>query len=397
MLFLFSNPLLVISIILLLIIGIFLLGFFLFRQHHLIESLMTRQGDLHQLTLNLYDTRQTDQNHLVSLKEQLWRELQDYRQGLSQQQLQGFALLQNSLQQGMQGMSERIDQLIHTTQSQLQTISSYMEQRLSEGLSKTTKTFSQVMERLALIDAAQAQMRELSGQVVNLQHILVDKRARGVFGEMQLQDLIQNVLPADCFKLQYTFSNGKRADCVLFLPPPIGILAIDAKFPLESFRRIIDTSLTEAEKRLAQAQFRQDVRYHIQSVANKYILPGETTEGAILFIPAETIFAEIHANHLAVVEEAQKLRVWLTSPATLMAVLTTAKAVLRDVRMREQLHVVQKHLVMLKSDFERFQLRMNKLAQHIQQAHMDIQEARTSAEKITHRFERIEKVELDKK
>lgn len=364
------------------------------RQRKASEQIANRYADLHALLLALQESRLKDQQLFSELKAQLWQELQDYRHALDQQQLQGFALLQTSLQQSMKGVGERMDQLTGVVQERLQTIGGYMEQRLSDGFAKTTETFTQVMERLGLIDAAQKQISELSSHVISLQHVLADKRARGVFGEIQLYDLIRNVLPPSCFKVQYTFSNGKRADCVLFLPPPTGTIAIDAKFPLESFQRIMATDLNEIARRAAHTQFRQDVRYHIQAVAKKYIIPGETAEGAILFIPAETIFAEIHANHIVIVEEAQRLGVWLTSPSTLMAVLTTARAVLKDARTREQIHLIQKHLICLREDFVRFQQRMNKLAQHIQQAHTDIQEAQTSAKKISHRFEKIENVEL---
>jgi DNA recombination protein RmuC len=342
----------------------------------------------------LNEGRMEDQRLLNELKTQLWQELQSYRTQFDQHQLQGFSLLQGNLQQNNEFITQRIEHLTEVTQTHLQTLGGYMEQRLSDGLIKTTETFGQIMERLSLIDAAQKQMSELSSQVVSLQQILSDKRARGAFGEMQLNELIQNALPPNCFKFQYTFSNNKRADCVLFLPPPTGTIAIDAKFPLESFRRQINLSLPEAERRAAQNQFRQDIRNHIQAVATKYIIPSETTDGAILFIPAETIFAEIHTHHSSVVEEAQQARVWLTSPSTLMAVLTTVRAVLKDAQTREQAHIIQKHLNGLKVDFNRFQQRMNKLAQHVQQAHNDIQEAQISANKITQHFERVEKVEL---
>lgn len=352
------------------------------------------QPELYSILRSLQEGRLEDQRLLNELKTQLWQELQSYRNSFDQHQLQGFALLQNNLQQNNETISQRIEHLTEVTQTRLQNLGGYMEQRLSDGLVKTNETFSQIMERLSLIDAAQKQMSELSSQVISLQQILADKRARGAFGEMQLNDLIQNALPPNCFKFQYTFSNNKRADCVLFLPPPTGTIAIDAKFPLENFRRTLDNTLSESARRAAQMQFRQDIRNHIQAVATKYIIPSETTDGAILFIPAETIFAEIHTHHGLVVEEAQQARVWLTSPSTLMAVLTTVRAVLKDAKTREQAHVIQKHLNGLKTDFLRFQQRMDKLAQHVQQAHTDIQEAQVSAKKITQHFERVEKVEL---
>lgn len=390
-----SLPYFLVAIILVSLLGLLIVIYgIIAKQRESIIQIDSSQNNLHRLLLTLNESRLTDSQDFTAMKAQLWRELQDYRQGLGQQQLQGFSLLQSSLQQGMQEVSQRMNQLTEATQQRLHTMGGYMEQRLSDGFSKTSETFTQVMERLTLIDAAQKQIGELSGHVISLQQILADKRARGVFGEMQLHDLIQNVLPAESFKLQYSFSNGKRADCVLFMPPPNGTIAIDAKFPLESFKCVVDASLSEAARQAAQTQFRHDVRYHVQAVARKYIIPGETTDSAILFIPAETIFAEIHAHHIPLVEEAQRARVWLTSPSTLMAVLTTVRAVLKDARTREQIHVIQKHLLALREDFGRFQQRMDKLALHIQQAHVDIQEAQTSARKLTHRFKRIENADL---
>jgi DNA recombination protein RmuC len=372
-------------------IGVGLLVTWLFRRY---QSKHMQEQALYGLLNKLQDGRLEDQRLLSDLKDQFWQAFQNYRDSFDRHQLQGFALIQNNLQQNNNAMTKRLDQLTEATQTRLQNLGVYMEQRLSDGLVKTTETFGQIMERLSLIDAAQKQMSELSSNVINLQQILSDKRARGAFGEMQLNDLVQNMLPPQCFKFQHTFSNHKRVDCVLFLPPPTGTIAIDAKFPLENFRRALDKTLPENTRRVAQLQFRQDIRTHIKAVASKYIIPHETSDGVILFIPAETIFSEIHAHYGSIVKEAQQARVWLTSPSTLMAVLTTVKAVLKDAQTREQAHLIQKHLSDLKVDFMRFQQRMNKLAQHVGQAHQDIQEAQISATKITERFERVERVEL---
>jgi len=325
-------------------------------------------------------------DYLVRL-ETRWQDLMPLLNQHGQHQVNALKLLQDGLQQ-------RVDKLTETTEVKLKEISGQVEKRLSEGFAQTTATFTDVVKRLALIDEAQKRITELSTNVVSLQEILSDKRSRGVFGEVQLNALISNVLPASHFSLQYTFKNGKRADCVLFLPQPTGTIAIDAKFPLETYRKIMDINLPDSERRSAQQQFRQDIRKHLTDVATKYIIPGETTEGAIIFIPAEAVFAEIHGNYYELVEEAHKLRVWLASPTTMMAILTTARAVLKDAATREQVHLIQQHLAGLSKDFGRFQQRMDNLARHIHQAHTDIQEVKTSADKITSRFEKIEKVEL---
>lgn len=336
--------------------------------------------------------------------------LNEHRSRFDERQIEALKVLQDTLKVGVQDthfsvkeslteyaseLGRRVESLTQTTDSRLKEINQQVEKRLSEGFEKTTETFSDVIKRLALIDAAQKQISELSGNVVSLQEILNDKRSRGAFGEVQLSALIHNVIPEQHCNFQHTFSNGKRVDCLLILPEPTGNIAIDAKFPLESFRQLTDASLAENDKRGIEQQFKIDIRKHIQDIAEKYIIPGETADGAVMFIPAEAIFAEIHARHPDLVEASHRAKVWMVSPTTMMAILTTARAVLKDAATRQQLHVIQKHLHMLSSDFERFQKRMDNLAKHIAQAHNDVDEVHTSARKITQRFGQIEKVELD--
>ena len=364
------------------------------RQHDKLVQIESRWTDINRLLNQLHDSRISDQRSTAESKEQLLRELNSYRQQFDQHQIGSLKLLQDSLQQGLQHISQRMDKLTENTQEKLLSISGQVEKRLFDGFAQTTATFTDVVKRLALIDEAQKRITELSSNVVNLQHILADKRSRGVFGEVQLNALIENVLPKKNYSLQHTLSNGKRVDCLLLLPSPTGSIAIDAKFPLEGFRKLTDIDLPKSEQRAAAAQFRQDIRHHIQAVASKYIIPGETSEGALLFIPAEAVFAEIHAHYYDLVEEAQRQRVWLVSPTTMMAVLTTSGAVLKDAATREQIHLIQDHLNLLSKDFSRFKQRMDHLFRHIQQAYSDIQEAKTSADKITSRFEKIDKVEL---
>ncbi|HIE54303.1 MAG TPA: DNA recombination protein RmuC, partial [Chromatiaceae bacterium] len=188
---------------------------------------------------------------------------------------------------------------------------------------------------------------------------------------------------------------GTRVDCILFLPDPGGNIPIDAKFPLESYQRMVDFDAPENERTRARRQFRQDIRKHVRDIASKYVIPGETAEGAVMFLPAESIFAEIHAHFPELVEEAGRARVWIASPTTLMAILTTARAVIKDIATRRQVNVIQEHLRYLSEDFERFRQRMERLATHIRQAHEDAQQVNTSAQKISRRFVKIEKVELD--
>ena len=302
--------------------------------------------------------------------------------------------LSKSLIQSSEQMTKRIDVLTNATDKRLQEISGQVEKRLTEGFEKTTKTFSDILQRLALIDDAQKKITELSTNVVSLQEVLNDKRSRGAFGEVQLNGLIRNVLPEQSFKLQHTLSNGKIADCVLFLPEPTGNVVVDSKFPLESYRKMMDFELAESDRKAAQRQFKIDIKKHINDISGKYLIDNETADGAIMFIPAEAIFAEIHGHQSDLVEYANKKRVWLASPTTLMAILTTARSVLKDEATRKQVHIIQAHLSDLAQDFDRFKSRFANLAKHIDQAAVDVKQIHTSADKISNRFEKIEKVEL---
>lgn len=287
-----------------------------------------------------------------------------------------------------------IDKLTESTDKRLQEISGQVEKRLAEGFEKTTKTFNDILKRLALIDDAQKKITELSTNVVSLQEVLSDKRSRGAFGEVQLNALIRNVLPENQFALQHPLSNGKVADCVLFLPEPTGNVVVDAKFPLESYKTMVDPAAELLVRKTAEKQFKQDIKKHINDIASKYLIEKETADGAVMFIPAEAVFAEIHAHHSDLVEYANKQRVWLASPTTLMAILTTARAVIKDEATKQQVHIIQEHLALLSQDFERFKGRFNNLARHIDQAANDVKQIHTSADKISNRFEKIEQVEL---
>ncbi len=300
-----------------------------------------------------------------------------------------------SLEKNARQLGERVKELIETNEKRLGEISGKVEERLDKGFEKTTTVFADVLKRLALIDKAQEKIAELSGNVVSLQEVLADKRSRGAFGEVQLSALISNMMPENSYSLQHTFDNGVRADCVLFLPEPTGTICIDSKFPLESYQRMTDSTLGDADRKSAEQQFRQDIKKHIKDISSKYIIPGETSDGAVMFIPAEAVFAEIHGHYPELVEEAQNARVWLASPTTMMAVLTTSRAVLKDAATRKQVHIIQDHLVALSKDFDRFQQRMDKLATHIGQANKDVGDVQISAKKITSRFTKIERVELD--
>ncbi len=370
----------------------------------LAEQLLVRLDERDRNILELRD-------HLLRLLSEAQKEQVEQRTQFDQHQLKTLKTLQDSLTLGMTDIrqqlnealanhgeliSKKMDKLTTDTDNKLKEISQQVDKRLTDGFEKTTATFTDIIKRLALIDEAQKKITELSMNVVSLQEVLADKRSRGAFGEVQLNHLIQNFMPEQTYQLQFTLSNEKRADAILFLPDPTGNIVIDAKFPLESYRRYTDIASSEPERKQAEQQFRTDVRKHIVDISSRYIIPGETSDGAMMFIPAEAIFAEIHSNYPELIDYAHSLRVWLVSPTTLVAILNTARAVLKDAATRRQVHIIQEHLVQLGKDFDRFQKRIDNLAKHIQQAHQDVEEVHKSSKKLTSRFTKIEKVELDK-
>jgi DNA recombination protein RmuC len=349
--------------------------------------------DMHQLKAN---TQEEWTHQRSSFDKRLLEGMQSLQEGIQKTMQDVRAQINLTLNNHTDTLTKRVERLTDEMNLRLHEISSQVEKRLAAGFEKTTATFADVLKRLALIDQAQKKISELSHNVTALQEVLTDKRSRGAFGEVQLSALIRNVMPETSFATQHTLSNGKRVDCILLLPKPTGNIAIDAKFPLETYRKMTNSKENEAERRLLEQQFRQDIRKHIHDIKEKYILPGETADGAILFIPAEAIFADIHAHFPEIVEEAYQARVWMTSPTTLMAVLTTARAVLKDEDTRKEIHVIQEHLRYLAKDFMRFQQRIDNLARHIGQANEDVKDVHTSARKITSRFQQIERVELER-
>jgi DNA recombination protein RmuC len=306
--------------------------------------------------------------------------------------------LSESMHEYREAMLARLGETTQTLNARIDErlgeISGKVNERLDEGFKKTNETFVNVMARLATIDEAQKKIESLTGSVVSLQELLGDKRARGAFGEVQLEALVRNVMPASAYDMQCTLANGTRVDCLLKLPPPTGKVAIDSKFPLENYHRMFAPEASEIERAGAQKQFRQDLRRHIDAISTKYIIAGETSDGAVMFVPAEAVFAEIHAHHAEVVEFANTRRVWIVSPTTLMAVLNTARAVLKDVETRRQVHIIKECLSRLAIEFNRFDDRMRDLARHIKQAHEDVEKVQVTSSKISQRFAQIEGVDL---
>ncbi len=369
--------------------------FFQIRSHRAAVNDMI-QSNANDLVQTLQRDHQNNQHILYEKIAQNQLSMQHLMiQTIQQQMIDVREQVQHSFQHHANALTSHLQLLTEEIRHHLQNLTQQVQTRLTEGFEKTSSTFIDVVKRLTIIDEAQKTITELSQHVVSLQDVLVDKRSRGAFGEVQLEGLISNMIPQAHYQMQYTLSNQKRADCVLFLPEPTGNIVIDAKFPLETYQRIMLTEATSNERKTLQQQFRQDLQKHIKDIAEKYIIPNETTDGAIMFIPAEAIFAEVHANYPEVIALAQRLKVWLVSPSTLMAVLTTARAVLKDDATRKQVHIIQKHLHALADDFQRFEKRMDKLSKHIDLAHQDVNEVNTSAKKIAMRFQKIEAVDLE--
>lgn len=331
------------------------------------------------------------QGSLNSLKAEL---LENLNNALSTQAKNQQELIQSSLKNTTLQLLASVETLTKSVDTRLEEITGKVHERLEEGFKKTNATFLSVMERLATIDEAQKKIDGLTTNVVSLQELLGDKRSRGAYGELQLESLIKNILPPDSFSFQHSFQNGTRADCVLFLPEPTGTVAVDSKFPMENYQKMFKSDSGEIEKAKAEKQFKVDVKKHIADIAKKYIIPGETSDGAVMFVPAEAVFAEIHAYHPELIQESLNLKVWVVSPTTLMAVLNTARAVLKDVETRKQVHIIKSELGRLGKEFERFDQRMKKLADNIRLAHENAQDVHVTSQKISRRFSQIERVEL---
>ena len=313
---------------------------------------------------------------------------------LSEQSLAQQEKIESTMRMITAQITATIEGLTKSTDTRLAEIGGKVSERLDEGFKKTNETFVNVMTRLATIDEAQKKLDGLTTNVVSLQQLLGDKKSRGAFGEMQLEQIIRNMLPESSFEFQYGFSFGGQkviADCVLKLPEPVGLIAVDSKFPLENYERMI----SDGPDKVSPAVFKADVKKHVEAISSKYIIPGMTSDGAMMFVPAESVFAEIHAHHRDVVEFAQTRHVWIVSPTTLMAVLNTVRAVLKDVETRKQVHIIQDELGKLGKEFGRFDERMRKLAEHIRLANKDVDDVAVTSKKISDRFASIEKVELD--
>ncbi len=284
--------------------------------------------------------------------------------------------------------------MAESLQAQERALTKMLDERLAKQAKDTSKTMGDLGERLAIITKAQENIVKLSQDVTGLQEVLSNRHARGAFGETQLEDIVRSALPPDVYAFQKTLSNGSRVDCLLALPEPPGPIAIDAKFPLESYR-VLRTSTSEEERVRHRKQFSIDIITHLKAISGKYILIGETAEIALMFLPSEAVYAEIYAELPTVVEHSQKLRVYIVSPTTMMATLNTVRAILKDIEIRKQAGRIRDELVEVGKDTGRLDKRVGNLQRHFGQAEDDMRQIRTSAEKIVNRVDRLEQVQIE--
>lgn len=295
-----------------------------------------------------------------------------------------------------QDLEKKFDKTNHAIQEKLEKINNKVQENLNEGFKKTNETFTGIIARLAKIDEAQKKIESLSTNVVSLQEVLTDKKSRGIFGEVQLTSLLNSVFGEGdkYYKLQYKLSNDKLVDAMLDLPEPIGRLCVDSKFPLENFKRMFEGSVEE--KTVARREFVKNVKKHIDDISSKYIIKGETSEQAVLFLPAEAIFAEIHAYHEDIIAYSQKKNVWIASPTTFMATLTTVQSVLMNMERSKYMSILHEEINKLGVDFGLYEKRWGDLTKHLATVTKDVNNINITTGKISKRFQRIMEVEIDK-
>ena len=331
------------------------------------------------LSKNINEAKITER--LGKLEVQMIKEMGEFKSDLSHNMNEDFTKLSESVEKRLIMINEKVNE------------------RLDQNFEKTNKTFMNVIERLSKIDEAQKKIENLSTDIVSLQSILTDKKTRGIFGEVNLKHILSNVFGEkndDIYRLQYTLSTGVIADSVLFAPEPLGTICIDSKFPLEHYQRMVDKRNTPIERAELEKMFKMDMIKHIDAISTKYIIPGETTDQAILFLPAEAIFAELNAYHPDIIEYSYKKRVWITSPTTLISTLTVIEMIIKNMERDKYTSIIHEELNKLGLEFARYKERWDKLARSIQTVNKDVENVSITAEKISKKFDTINKVEMSK-
>ncbi len=328
------------------------------------------------LTKNINESNITER--LGKLETELIKEFGNFKSNIVENNNHNFNNLNEKIEQKLNDINDRVNE------------------RLDQNFERTNKTFSSILERLSKIDEAQKKIDSLSSDIVSLETILTDKKTRGIFGEITLKHILENVFGENntkIYSLQYTLSNGTIADSVIFAPEPTGLIVIDSKFPLENYRNMVDKKNTN--RNISTKLFKKDMQKHIDAIADKYIISGETTDSAILFLPAEAIFAELNAYHQDIIDYAYKKKVWIAGPTTLMSTLTTMQVIMKNLERDKYAKEIQKELRLLSEEFDRYKTRWNKLARSIETVSKDVKDINTTTYKITKRFDAINGVEIE--
>jgi DNA recombination protein RmuC len=321
-----------------------------------------------------------------------------YQMNALGQRVQALGEGQERLAGGLHHVSEaqakQQTSMLQLMEKRLADVQLQMNENLQGSARRTARSLGELQQRLTAIDKAQENITKLSGDVLSLQDILSNKQTRGAFGEIQLNDIVSKALPSDSYTLQATLSNGRRADCLIHLPNPPGPIVIDSKFPLEPYEALRNAN-TDWELNEATRQLRTAVKNHIKDISEKYIIEGETADGALMFLPSEAVYAELHANFSELVREGFSARVWIVSPTTCMATLNTMRAILKDARMREQAGAIRRELGLLYQDVDRLGTRVENLDRHFTQAAKDITEIKISADKAGKRARRLDNFDFE--
>jgi|TARA_B110000483_G_scaffold168278_1_gene199015 DNA recombination protein RmuC len=374
------------SSILILSVGLFLLFLFLlylmrrlFRQPENEDTLKTYISQLNQTVQNLNGGQSQLTGSLESLNKAHTMSVQNMEVRLAEVQRQ---------------MSEHLHDNALKSARSLSDLEAQVKETLTGSSEKTNKSLTQLQERLSTIDKAQSNIEKLSGDVLSLQDILSNKQTRGAFGEIQLNDIVKKALPPDSYSFQHTLSNGKRADCLIYLPNPPGPIVIDAKFPLEAYEKLISANTNE-EKAKSLALLKQSVKTHIRAISEKYLIEGETADGALMFLPSEAVYAELHAKLPEVVREGFSAKVWIVSPTTCMATLHTMRAILKDARMQEQAGEIRKTLSLVNKDVKLIVERAGKLDTHFSAALKDLEGINIAAGRAGKRSEKLDNFDFE--
>src|SRR5574344_1316087 len=283
-------------------------------------------------------------------------------------------------------------------EQRLMLINDKVNERLDVNFEKTNKTFGNILERLSKIDEAQKKIDGLSSEIVSLQSVLTDKKTRGIFGEVNLNYILTSVFGENnqkIYDIQHHMSNGSIADAILYAPEPLGTICIDSKFPLENYQKMTDKTLSSTERDNATKLFKIDVKKHIDAISSKYIILGETSDQAIMFLPAEAIFAEINAYHSDLLQYAYNKKVWITSPTTLMSTLSIIQMIIKNMERDKYAQVIHMELNHLSEEFAKYKVRWDKLTRSIDTVSKDVIDINITTDKITKRFEAINGVDID--